>query len=244
MSDWVCQYPSERQRHLPHLLPLLKLSALPEEQLSQQQLQACSGPQAVCLAQQLHRAAQACQHVHPHQHQCQWQQMQGLTAQQQASRRQAGPPMADPSVAGQCLGGSSDGSAVTAGDRVVHAADIHPHLMSASPGDGSSSQPPAWWGPEAMFPDANNHSAGGVSSGSSRDVLLACSNNAAVPGSTSAAVMSSSSSGGVQSEVLLGLCEPGHIGAVVAQAWPGRQRGHQPTTILVAGVLVLKQSAA
>jgi hypothetical protein len=67
---------------------------------------------------------------------------------------------------------------------------------------------------------------------------LASSNNAAVP--TSASCTAGSSSGSMQSVCdVLCVYEPGQIGAVVAQAWPGRQRGHQPTSILVAGALTV-----
>lgn len=241
VSDWICQCPSERQHKLPQLLPLLKLSALPEEQLSQQQLQACNTPSAVNLAQQLYRAAQECHHVQPQhhpQHQQHWQAQAVQQQQVQGTKRQAGPPVADLSVAGRRLARSADGTAVASsslGSVGGSAAESAASCQSSRPaGAGSSS---SWWGEaEAGCGYENNLSTG--NSGSSRDALLVCSNNAVMPASTSCTAGSSSSS--MQSVCdVMSVYEPGQIGAVVAQAWPGRQRGHQPTSILMAGALTV-----
>lgn len=207
LSDWVCHCASERQHHLSQLLPLLKLSALPEERLSRQQLQACSGAHAVTLAQQLYRAAQACQHAQPALHQQrQWQQpqLQHANQQQAGSRRQAGPATADFSVTGQCLWGSSSRTAAE------NMCGVHRR--------GSD--------------DANNCIVS-----SSHDVQHARSNNAAAPDGVIEAFAGSSSTTSMHNICeVLSVYEPEQIGAVVAQAWPGRQRGYQATSILVAGM--------
>jgi hypothetical protein len=73
--------------------------------------------------------------------------------------------------------------------------------------------------------------------GSTGDTLPSCSNNAAVLGACEGA--RSDGGGALQSMWdVSSHCAAAaeHIGAVVAKAWPGRQRGFQPTSILVAGV--------
>lgn len=117
-----------------------------------QQLQACSGPQAAALAQQLYSAAHACQASHSQQN---WQQQQPTQVletsprrQQQVMRRQAGSPVAGTSSSGQCLAGSSDGSASSS----IGTAGRAGPTQGAVGGFGTSSDPtctagPAWWDP-------------------------------------------------------------------------------------------------
>jgi hypothetical protein len=162
------------------------------------------------------------------QQQQQWQQQQPQVQQQHVSRRQAGPPVADLSVAGQRLAGCRAGS-----PEAPDLLDTSIAPVSSSSGSGSSgSSSNPWWGEGRVSLDANNNSSGDGSGSSSREGLLACSNNA-VPGVSGSNAGSNCMQG--VCGVTGGWCGVERIGAVVAQAWPGRQRGYQPTSILVAG---------
>jgi len=241
LADWVSHTPHDRQHSLPQLLPLLTLSALPREQLSQHQLQACSGPPAAALAQQLYQAAQACQASQPQQMQQhlqelqRWQQpqqhnrpqQQDQHQQLQAARRQAGQPMADAVVSGQRLTGGNPGPLGAPGSTAC-ARDV----AGAGAGAATLQEDASFCWDSMRAVDVNNYNST-CSPGEGAAGTLVCNNHAAAPAS------SSSSSG---CTAALSLCDARSIGAVVAQAWPGRQRGYQPTSIMVAGTLLLQHA--
>jgi hypothetical protein len=234
LADWVCACPMERSGQLAHLLPLLQLSVLPQEQLTQSQLASCASRQASALVQQLHSAARHCQgssstssapgtppqrrlHLEPspQQHQSPSKQRKLMPAELLGGCSDAG-------------AGSSAGSA-EASRRLAFASEQQP---------GTSSSSAMWWA-TGQLADANNHTCSSVDEAP-----------AATAGSSSPAVqppternpspaLGASSSGsadiGSAEQPLWLLQEPGRVGAVLLEAWPGRQRGYQPSSILVAG---------
>jgi hypothetical protein len=167
-----------------------------------------------------------------------WQQQQGAGV-----RRQAGPAAADASVVGKCLAGSEEAGVGAGG----HAAASASTAAGAGAADAAfvalqhTSSGTCWGtgaGHAAGSVDANNNSNSPAGS-HSQELPDAYSNNAALQGSSSGG--GCGSSGGSTGAALVSpcavpeWCDAGRVGAVVVQAWPGRQRGQQLTAILVAG---------
>lgn len=193
---------------LPELLALLQLSKLVEQpSLSQQQLAACGSPAAADLARQLYAAAAQCQ-----------EQLQPHGSRMMAAQQHY-----------QLATGSSrqllEAMAVDDGPDQ----ELRRHRQQQV---GAQEQQ------QQLLEECNPSSVSSVRSVSSTaDMWQALHHGSDVavswdPSGSGCDVNNHTSGGG---HTVAAAVVPQRVGAVVVQAWPGRQRGYQPRQLLVAG---------
>ncbi|KAF8064617.1 Klhl12 [Scenedesmus sp. PABB004] len=206
VSDWVAGSPAERLAHLHALLSSLQLSLLPQEApLSPQQLTACTHPGAASLAQTLHQAALQCQRTAA----AAAHGGGGPAGPLRAASGQPSSPAEDAAFLQQLRQQQhQEGAAAARGDAPAHGS------AAVAGGAGADAQQRPCWA------DPNNHTS--TSAGSTPTAAAAATAaGAAWPGQCGG--------GGDGDDCARG------VGAVLVEAWPGRQRGYQPTQLLVAG---------
>eukprot|EP00879_Flechtneria_rotunda_P007896 GHRR01008273.1.p1 GENE.GHRR01008273.1~~GHRR01008273.1.p1 ORF type:complete len:683 (+),score=193.75 GHRR01008273.1:294-2342(+) len=234
MADWVTAAPQNRLQQLPQLIAQLQLTSLTQQPLlSQQQLEGCVSAAAAQLAQQLHGAAHNCQqqqhrrqHQWPLQHQQQQQpcQQQQQLCQQQQQHTRPDQPLRLPDTPQHKRHAGQQPEDAFAVAEVVQSPDEYTSSSTYTCCRRTSMR-------EAVDCDAdvNNHVGTGsysltIPSGSSQGTCRGtlCSDNlsnthGSVYGTTDA------------------VAALGDLSAVLQAVWPGRQRGYQPTRLIVAG---------